>query len=168
MAHCCPPLLKLTKETGFRCKTSSFDRLLITKFKRVRPKTLSFEIGCYGGDATDLKVFESVRLGSMNRAAAELNTVQSNVTARVRALEIEIGVILFQRHCTRLEITLAGRSMLPFREYIQRCLATQGLLQGMTGVPSACWKSAPWETTAWRFGSSQYSQAYEAYPKVRP
>jgi len=33
-------------------------------------------------DATDLKVFEAVaRHGSMNRAAAELNTVQSNVTA---------------------------------------------------------------------------------------
>ena len=33
-------------------------------------------------DIADLKVFESVaRLGGMNRAAAELNTVQSNITA---------------------------------------------------------------------------------------
>jgi DNA-binding transcriptional LysR family regulator len=39
-------------------------------------------------DAGDLRVFEAVaRLGGMNRAAAELNTVQSNVTARVRQLE---------------------------------------------------------------------------------
>ena len=39
-------------------------------------------------DAGDLKVFEAVaRLGGMNRAAAELNTVQSNVTARIQALE---------------------------------------------------------------------------------
>jgi LysR family transcriptional regulator, cell division regulator len=36
-------------------------------------------------DAGDLRIFEAVaRLGGMNRAAAELNTVQSNVTARIR------------------------------------------------------------------------------------
>ncbi|HYZ20584.1 MAG TPA: LysR family transcriptional regulator, partial [Rhodopila sp.] len=39
-------------------------------------------------DARDLKVFETVaRLGSMGRAAEALNTVQSNVTARIRHLE---------------------------------------------------------------------------------
>ena len=43
-------------------------------------------------DARDLRVFEAVaRLGGMNRAAAELNTVQSNVTARIQALEAEVG-----------------------------------------------------------------------------
>lgn len=36
-------------------------------------------------DASGLRIFESVaRNGSMNRAAAELHTVQSNVTARIR------------------------------------------------------------------------------------
>ena len=66
-------------------------------------------------DATDLKVFEAVaRHGSMNRAAAELNTVQSNVTARVRALELELGVLLFQRHARGVKVTPAGRRMLPF------------------------------------------------------
>jgi hypothetical protein len=39
-------------------------------------------------DAGDLRVFEAVaRLGGMNRAAIDLNTVQSNVTARIRLLE---------------------------------------------------------------------------------
>ena len=38
-------------------------------------------------DVADLKVFEAVaRHGSMNRAATELHTVQSNVTARIRSL----------------------------------------------------------------------------------
>jgi len=47
-------------------------------------------------DAGDLRVFEAVaRLGGMNRAAAELNTVQSNVTARVRQLEDELGTRRF-------------------------------------------------------------------------
>ena len=50
-------------------------------------------------DASDLRFFEAVaRLGGMNRAAAELNTVQSNVTARIRLLEEQLGVPLFQRH----------------------------------------------------------------------
>jgi NAD(P)H-dependent flavin oxidoreductase YrpB (nitropropane dioxygenase family) len=44
-------------------------------------------------DAADLRVFEAVaRLASMSRAAAELNTVQSNVTARIRLLETELGL----------------------------------------------------------------------------
>jgi DNA-binding transcriptional LysR family regulator len=39
-------------------------------------------------DSTDLRVFEAVaRLGAMNRAATELNTVQSSVTSRIRQLE---------------------------------------------------------------------------------
>ena len=39
-------------------------------------------------DAGDLAIFEAVaRLGGMNRAALELHTVQSNVTARIRQLK---------------------------------------------------------------------------------
>jgi hypothetical protein len=50
-------------------------------------------------DAGILKVFEAVAwLGGMNRAEAELNTVQSNVTVRIRQLETELGVPLFRRH----------------------------------------------------------------------
>ena len=49
-------------------------------------------------DAADLRVFQSVAAtGSMNKAALELNTVQSNVTARIKALEDEIGLALFER-----------------------------------------------------------------------
>ena len=49
-------------------------------------------------DAADLKVFATVaRIGGMNRAANELHTVQSNVTARVRTLEEELGAQLFHR-----------------------------------------------------------------------
>jgi len=66
-------------------------------------------------DATDLKTFEAVaRLGGMNRAAAELNTVQSNVTTRIRALEEELGTPLFQRHSRGVVLTDAGRRLLPY------------------------------------------------------
>jgi len=60
-------------------------------------------------DADDLRVFEAVaRLGGMNRAAAELNTVQSNVTSRIRALEAELGTALFDRHAHRGRATPAA------------------------------------------------------------
>ena len=44
----------------------------------------------------DLLTFSTVaRTGGITRAADELNTVQSNVTQRVKALEAEIGTALF-------------------------------------------------------------------------
>jgi DNA-binding transcriptional LysR family regulator len=66
-------------------------------------------------DAAELKVFEAVaRTGGMNRAAAELNTVQSNVTARIRGLETELGCALFERHSRGVVLTAAGERLLPY------------------------------------------------------
>jgi len=66
-------------------------------------------------DAADLKFFAAVaRLGGMNRAARELNTVQSNVTARVRTLEEELGVALFHRGRKGVTLTAAGQRLLPY------------------------------------------------------
>ena len=49
-------------------------------------------------DAADLKFFEQVaQSGGISRAAEKLNTVQSNVTRRIRALESELNVSLFNR-----------------------------------------------------------------------
>ena len=74
-------------------------------------------------DAADLRIFESVaRNGSMNRAALELYTVQSNVTARVRLLEEELGAPLFHRHHRGVELTAAGRRLLPFSRQMARLL----------------------------------------------
>jgi DNA-binding transcriptional LysR family regulator len=74
-------------------------------------------------DASDLRVFEAVaRLGGMNRAAAELNTVQSNVTARIQALEAEIGCTLFERHSRGVSLTQAGRRLLPYAGELSRLL----------------------------------------------
>jgi hypothetical protein len=57
-------------------------------------------------DIADLKVFDAVaRLGGMNRAAVELNTVQSNITARIKALEADIGCLLFERRPRGVALT---------------------------------------------------------------
>lgn len=75
-------------------------------------------------DVADLRVFEAVaRLGGMNRAAAELHTVQSNVTARIRALEEELGSPLFERHSRGVSLTAAGKRLLPYAGRLQQVLA---------------------------------------------
>ncbi|PTL76653.1 LysR substrate-binding domain-containing protein [Vitiosangium sp. GDMCC 1.1324] len=66
-------------------------------------------------DAADLKVFSAVaRTGGIGRAAQELHTVQSNVTARIRRLEEELGVTLFDRHSRGVSLTSAGQRLLPY------------------------------------------------------
>src|SRR5258706_13797878 len=99
-------------------------------------------------DATDLKVFEAVaRHGSMNRAAAELNTVQSNVTARVRALELELGVLLFQRHARGVKLTPAARRMLPFSARISSLLSDAKAPARDDAVPCRVLEDGTLETT---------------------
>lgn len=75
-------------------------------------------------DAADLKVFEAVaRAGGIGRAAQELHTVQSNVTARIRRLEEELGVALFDRHSRGVSLTSAGQRLLPYATQAERLLA---------------------------------------------
>ena len=63
-------------------------------------------------DTASLHVFEAVaRTGGMNRAAAELNTVQSAVTARIRSLESVLGCPLFERHSRGVALTASLRSL---------------------------------------------------------
>src|SRR5215468_12702457 len=65
----------------------------------------------------DLKTFAAVaRCGGITRAAGELHTVQSNVTNRIRALETEVGVPLFERHARGMRLTDAGRRLLPYTD----------------------------------------------------
>jgi len=72
-------------------------------------------------ELSDLHTFVAVaRAGGITRAAEELNTVQSNVTQRVKALEAEIGTQLFERHSRGMTLTGAGKRLLP---YAQRMMA---------------------------------------------
>jgi DNA-binding transcriptional LysR family regulator len=66
-------------------------------------------------NVADLNVFAAVaRHGSITKAARRLNTVQSNVTTRLRLLEEELGVSLFQRHHQGVTLTRSGRDLLPY------------------------------------------------------
>jgi DNA-binding transcriptional LysR family regulator len=74
-------------------------------------------------DAGDLAVFAAVaRAGGMSKAAQCLNTVQSNVTQRIRLLEDELGVPLFHRHARGVTLTSAGSQLLPYADRIGRLI----------------------------------------------
>lgn len=100
-------------------------------------------------DASDLRIFEAVaRLGSMSLAGAELNTVQSNVTSRIRALEDELGTPLFQRHNRGVSLTSAGRRLLPYSASVARLLNDARRATIDDGVPKGTLTVGSLETTA--------------------
>ena len=119
-------------------------------------------------DVSDLKVFEAVsRHGSMNRAAQELHTVQSNVTARIRALETELGVSLFQRHARGVSATPAGQRILPFIGRITKLLSDIETAARDDGVPNGTLVLGSLETTTAIRLSPFLSQFAKTYPGVR-
>jgi LysR family transcriptional regulator, cell division regulator len=100
-------------------------------------------------DAGDLRVFEAVaRLGGMNRAAHELNTVQSNVTSRIRLLEKEVGVPLFKRHSRGVALTNAGERLLPYAMKVAGLLTDAKRAVKDDGRPKGPLRIGSLETTA--------------------
>ena len=100
-------------------------------------------------DIADLKVFDAVaRLGGMNRAAVELNTVQSNITARIKALEADIGCLLFERRPRGVALTSAGRRLLPYAARATRLIADARCAARDDGSPRGILTIGSLETTA--------------------
>jgi DNA-binding transcriptional LysR family regulator len=119
-------------------------------------------------DASDLKVFEAVaRLGSMNKAALELNTVQSNVTTKIRQLELELGVQLFQRRARGVQLTPAGQRLLPFPHQMSRLVSDAKAAARDETAPSGQLEIGSLDTIAsWRLPSVLANFAL-SYPSVR-
>src|SRR5258707_702884 len=89
-------------------------------------------------ELSDLVTFSTVaRLGGITRAADELNTVQSNVTNRVKALEAEVGTRLFERHSRGMTLTGAGRRLLPYAQRMAALPREAALAAGGDGNPAA-------------------------------
>lgn len=55
---------------------------------------------------------------SLSKAAIKLSTTQSNVTARIKQLEEQLGAQLFSRHSRGVALTAAGEVLLPYCEQI--------------------------------------------------
>src|SRR5271166_131749 len=75
---------------------------------------------------------------NFTRTAEKVHTVQSNVTAQIKALEEELGVPLFDRLGRRVTLTDAGRNFLPFAEQ-----ALAAMEQGQRAVQTGAEPSGP-------------------------
>lgn len=118
-------------------------------------------------DAADLKVFEAVaRLGAMNRAAQELNTVQSNITARIRLLEKELGTQLFYRHSRGVHLTPSGERLLSYALKVGNMLEEARRAVADSGEPKGALVMGSLETTAALRLSPVLSTYAAAYPEV--
>jgi DNA-binding transcriptional LysR family regulator len=75
---------------------------------------------------------------NFTRTAERVHTVQSNVTAQIKALEEELGVPLFDRLGRRVTLTDAGRNFLPFADQ-----ALAAMEQGQRAVQTGAEPSGP-------------------------
>jgi DNA-binding transcriptional LysR family regulator len=85
--------------------------------------------------ASKLKAFQvAARTGSFKRTAQLLSISASAVSARVRSLELELGVTLFRRAARQLSLTDAGAHYLRDVEmtFLSLEMATQELRQRFT------------------------------------
>jgi DNA-binding transcriptional LysR family regulator len=103
----------------------------------------------------------------MHKAAQELNTVQSNVTARVRFLEEELGVGLFRRHSRGVTTTHAGQQLLPYAIKVASLLAEAKRAVTDSDVPTGPLTIGSLETTASLRLPSVVAAFGNAYPEVK-
>jgi LysR family transcriptional regulator, cell division regulator len=100
-------------------------------------------------DAADLRLFAAIaRTGGIGKAALELNTVQSNVTARLKALEDQLGTALFERSHRGVALTAAGRRLVPYADRLVRLLEDAKRAVHDDGRPAGPLAIGTLETTA--------------------
>jgi LysR family transcriptional regulator, cell division regulator len=118
-------------------------------------------------DASDLKLFLTVaRTGSISRAAQELNTVQSNVTARLRALEGRLETVLLERSHRGVILTAAGQRLLPYAERVGHLLDDAKRAVRDDGQPAGPLVIGSLETTAALRLSPLLAHFAQTYPAV--
>jgi DNA-binding transcriptional LysR family regulator len=116
----------------------------------------------------DLLTFSAVaHNGGITRAAEELNTVQSNVTQRVKALEAEIDTALFERHSRGMTLTGAGRRLLPYAQRMAALSREAMLAARDDGEPKGPLAIGSMETTAAVRLPALLAEFHRRFPAVR-
>ena len=118
-------------------------------------------------ELVDLRFFAAVaETGRISKASELLNTVQSNVTTRVKKLEGELGVELFRRHSRGAALTESGRRLLPYVSRIHKMVdeARGALVED--GDVSGSLRIGSMETTAALRMPGLLAAYCERYPEV--
>lgn len=118
-------------------------------------------------DSNALKIFLAVaEQGSVSRAAQKLHCVQSNVTARLRRLEDELGTALFHRTRRKMQLTSAGQTLLPYARSIQHLLAEAGMALQPSDRPSGPLRLGAMDTAAAVHLPPVLARYHQHYPEV--
>jgi len=117
-------------------------------------------------DLESLKIFRTVvDEGGVNRAAAKLNRVQSNVTTRIRQLEEHVGARLFRREGRSIRLSAEGHTLLSYADRLLR-LADQAVSELRTGKPKGAFRLGSLESTAASRLPPILSRYHSLYPEV--
>jgi DNA-binding transcriptional LysR family regulator len=119
-------------------------------------------------DATALATFLAVaRHGSVTAAALELHTVQSNVTARMKQLEVDLEKALFLRHSRGVTLTDAGTRFLGYAQRLQALAAEARAAVRDDGSVRGTLRLGSMETTAAVRLPAVLGQFHHAHPDVQ-
>jgi DNA-binding transcriptional LysR family regulator len=117
-------------------------------------------------DLTALQIFAAVvEQGGVNKAAARLHRVPSNVTTRIKQLEEQLGAKLFAREGRRLTLSAEGKVLLAYAEQLLRLSAeARAALRG--GKPRGILRIGALESTAAARLPPLLAKYHLLYPEV--
>lgn len=118
-------------------------------------------------ELSDLKIFKSVVAeGGIVRAGRVLHRVPSNVSARVKQLELSVGTPLFYRRKQRLTLTPQGERLLEYAERMLR-LSEEAHAAMRHTTPDGILKLGSLESTAAGRLPAVLAAYHHAFPQVR-
>jgi DNA-binding transcriptional LysR family regulator len=118
-------------------------------------------------DLAALRIFKSVvEHGGINKAAAKLHRVPSNVTTRIKQLEEQLGTQLFSRVGRRLALSAEGKRLLPYADQLLR-LSSEAEAALRNGKPRGTLRIGALESTAASRLPPVLSRYHALYPDVR-
>jgi len=117
-------------------------------------------------DLAALKIFKSVvEHGGINKAAARLHRVPSNVTTRIKQLEEQLGAKLFLRVGRRLALSAEGKLLLTYADQLLR-LSSEAEAALRNGKPRGTLRIGALESTAASRLPPVLSRYHALYPEV--
>ena len=117
-------------------------------------------------DLAALEIFKAVvDQGGVNKAAARLHRVPSNVTTRVRQLEEGLGTKLFVREGRRLTLSAEGKVLLNYANQLLR-LSSEAQAALRSGKPRGTLRIGALESTAAARLPPILSKYHVIYPEV--
>jgi len=117
-------------------------------------------------DLASLRIFKSVvDHGGINKAAAKLHRVPSNVTTRIKQLEEQLGAALFLRAGRRLALSSEGKLLLTYADQLLR-LSSEAEAALRSGKPRGTLRLGSLESTAGSRLPPVLSRYHALYPDV--